>query len=56
MDAIAQVRLEGHPMFVLSAGRALAGDKPHSLDVWNWHFSEVAPVAVGGRLRFQSGL
>ena len=21
-----------------------------------WHFSEVAPLAFGGRLRFQSGL
>jgi hypothetical protein len=36
MDAIARVRLEGHAMFALSAGRVFAGDKPHSLDVWNW--------------------
>jgi len=39
MDAIARVRLEGHAMFALSAGRVFAGDKPHSLDVWNWAIS-----------------
>jgi hypothetical protein len=27
---------KGDAMFALSAGRAFAGDKPHSLDVWNW--------------------
>ena len=30
------MRLEGHAMFALSAGRAFAGDKPHSFDVWIW--------------------
>src|SRR6266571_4971274 len=35
------VRLGGYAMFALSAGRAFAGDEPHSLDVWIWHMSAI---------------